>query len=86
MPLHRPGDFFDRKKIEEERIKRLEEQKKASEKEGRLRSPARHLGETFTPKPLFEKRERTKKVPNQIQTRIKETVQEMVEDKSDSYG
>ena len=82
MPLHRPGDFFDRKKIEEERIKRLEEQKKASEKEGRLRSPTRHLGETFTPKPLFEKRERTKKVPNQIQTRIKETVQEMVEDKS----
>ena len=63
MPLHRPGDFFDRKKSEEERQKRLEEQQRlAAEEQKRLSSPRRYLGESFTPKPLFEKRERKHKV------------------------
>ena len=79
MPLHRPGDFFDRKKIEEERKQRkAEEAKNAAEEAKRLRSPSRHLGESFTPTPLFEKRERKHKVPNPIQQKIKQTIKEEV--------
>ena len=82
MPLHRPGDYFDRKKIEEERILReAKEAELAAEEEKRVKSPRRFLGESFTPKPLFEKRERTPETPTPIQKAIKQKTKEAVEPK-----
>ena len=81
MPISRPGDFFNQKKIEEERILReaQEAERAAVEEEKRVKSPKRFLGESFTPAPLFEKRERTKKMPTPIQQAIKQKVKEAVE-------
>ena len=75
MPLSRPGDFFDRKKTEEERNLREEEERlKSLEEEKRLSSPRRFLGESFTPKPLFQKREPKRATQTPIQRSIKESV------------
>ena len=75
MPLSRPGDFFDRKKTEEERNLREEEERlKSLEEEKRLSSPRRFLGESFTPKPLFQKREPRRATQTPIQRSIKESV------------
>ncbi len=81
MPISRPGDFFNHKKTEEERILReaQEAEQAAVEEEKRIKSPRRFLGESFTPTPLFEKRERTKKMPTPIQKAIKQKVKEAVE-------
>ena len=86
MPISRPGDFFNQKKIEEERILREQQEAQAAseaaaEEVRRVKSPRRFLGESFTPKPLFEKRERTKKMPTPIQQAIKQKVKESVEPK-----
>ena len=89
MPISRPGDFFNHKKTEEERILREQQEAQAAseaaaEEVRRVKSPRRFLGESFTPKPLFEKRERTKKMPTPIQQAIKQKVKESVEPK-DTY-
>ncbi len=79
MPISRPGDFFNQKKIEEERILReAQEAERAAVEEKRVKSPRRFLGESFTPTPLFEKRERTKKMPTPIQKEIKKKIIEAV--------
>ena len=79
MPISRPGDFFNQKKTEEERILReTQEAERAAEEDKRVKSPRQFLGESFTPTPLFEKRE--KKIrPTPIQRAIKETVQKPVD-------
>ena len=76
MPISRPGDFFNQKKIEEERILReaQEAERAAVEEEKRVKSPRRFLGESFTPPPLFEKRERKIKMPTPIQKTIKKKI------------
>lgn len=80
MPISRPGDFFNQKKTEEERILReaQEAERAAVDEEKRVKSPRRFLGESFTPTPLFEKRERTKKMPTPIQKEIKKKIREAV--------
>ena len=81
MPISRPGDFFNQKKIEEERILReQQEAKEAAVEEKRVKSPRRFLGESFTPEPLFKKREKTVR-PTPIQEAIKKTPQPVVEEK-----